>query len=119
MTSETEKLRRLLDERGVEHYDGVERTLWGKDASGYRFSADELTIGSMSVHMWCDTPEQAIAATLGAGTCHDEGTFSSWGLFTCSNCSIVFPLDAVKDAPSIGRTLPPNYCPNCGRRVEQ
>jgi predicted Zn-ribbon and HTH transcriptional regulator len=61
----TDELRRLLDERGVEHYDGVERTLWGKDASGYRFSADELTIGSMSVHMWCDTPEQAIAATLG------------------------------------------------------
>ena len=50
-------------------------------------------------------------------TCHDKGTFNSWGLFTCSNCSVVFPLDAVKDAPSIGRTLLPKYCPNCGRKV--
>lgn len=78
------------------------------------------------------TPSEAIEriATLGScncsdnctngertETCHDEGTFNSWGLFTCSNCSIVFPLDAVKDAPSIGRVIPPKYCPNCGAKV--
>lgn len=68
MTSATERIRAMLDERGVEHYDGTNGTLWGKDASGYRFSADELTSGRMSVHMWCETPEQAIAATLGNRT---------------------------------------------------
>ena len=59
-------LRRLLDERGVEHYDGTESTLWLKDEHGYRASADELSSGRLSVHIWCDTPEQAIAATLGS-----------------------------------------------------
>ena len=62
----TELLRRLLDERGVEHYDGTESTLWLKDEHGYRASADELSSGRLSVHIWCDTPEQAIAATLGS-----------------------------------------------------
>ena len=59
-------LRALLDERGVEHYDGTESTLWLKDEHGYRASADELSSGRLSVHVWCDTPEQAIAATLGS-----------------------------------------------------
>jgi len=62
----TERLRALLDERGVEHYDGTESTLWLKDEHGYRASADELSSGRLSVHIWCDTPEQAIAATLGS-----------------------------------------------------
>jgi len=62
----TTELRRLLDERGVEHYDGTESTLWLKDEHGYRASADELSSGRLSVHIWCDTPEQAIAATLGS-----------------------------------------------------
>ena len=61
----TELLCRLLDERGVEHYDGTESTLWLKDEHGYRASATELSSGRLSVHIWCDTPEQAIAATLG------------------------------------------------------
>ena len=60
------ELRRLLDECGVEHYDGTESTLWLKDEHGYRASADELSSGRLSVHIWCDTPEQAIAATLGS-----------------------------------------------------
>lgn len=62
--------------------------------------------------------EQAVEATLGRGTCHDTGTFKSWGLFTCSNCSIVIPLNAAKDAPEIGKVMPLKFCPNCGRRFE-
>lgn len=61
----TAEMRKLLDESGVEHYDGTESTLWLKDEHGYRASADELSSGRLSVHIWCDTPEQAIAATLG------------------------------------------------------
>ena len=103
--SATEELRRLLDERGVEHYDGRSGTLWGKDASGYRFSADELTSGRMSVHMWCDTPEQAVEATLGRGECFNtQNDFD----FMCSVCG-----KCVDD----GRLLGFNYCPSCGARV--
>ena len=63
----TEELRCMLDERGVEHYDGTECTLWLKDEQGYRASADELTSGRISLHLWCTTPQQAIDATLGRG----------------------------------------------------
>ena len=99
----TDRLRALLDERGVEHYDGTNGTLWGKDAIGYRFSADELTSGRMSVHMWCETPEQAVEATLGSGTCKltMDGTD---GCFGCSEC--------LENIPPLA-----NYCPNCGRKV--
>lgn len=101
----TDELRRILDERGVEHYDGTECTLWLKDEHGYRASADELTSGRLSVHIWCDTPEQAIAATLGAGTCHeveDEDT----GFIVCSECG------AVHD-----ESYTSYYCWCCGRKV--
>lgn len=102
----TDELRRMLDERGVEHYDGTKSTLWLKDEHGYRASADELTSGRLSVHIWCDTPAQAIAATLGAGTCHeveDEDT----GFIVCSECGAVHD----KDYTSY-------YCWCCGRRIE-
>ena len=61
----TDELRKLLDERGVEHYDGTETTLWLKDGTGYRASADLGLNGFIHLHLWCITPAQAIAVTLG------------------------------------------------------
>lgn len=66
----TEELRRMLDERGVEHYDGTERTLWGYEQTGedtgiYRFAASEISGGFLQFDMFRIVPEQAIAATLG------------------------------------------------------
>ena len=68
--SATDDLRRLLDERGVEHYDGTERTLWGYEQTGegagvYRFAASEINGGFLQFDMFRIRPEQAIAATLG------------------------------------------------------
>ena len=66
----TDELRRLLDERGVEHYDGTETTLWGyeptsESTGAYRIAADEISGGRMQVRMFNVTPTQAIEATLG------------------------------------------------------
>ena len=112
----TDELRRLLDERGVEHYDGTEMTLWLKDGHGYRASADELHSGRLSVHIWCDTPEQAIEATLGRGECqiHDcEGSFSAVNrpVWRC-DCGAF--MTQYTDATTYHK---PRYCPNCGRKV--
>jgi hypothetical protein len=122
MTS-TEELRRLLDERGVEWTadDGefVKETGWpymGELTAAFAEYYDGTT--RFACDTWCFTPEQAIEATLGRDTCHDIGTFKSWGLFTCSNCSIVIPLNAAKDAPRVGKSVPLKFCPNCGRRVK-
>jgi hypothetical protein len=86
----TERIRAMLDERGVEHYDGTERTLWGYEQTGedtgiYRFAASEISGGFLQFDMFRITPEQAITATLGTGTCHDEGDPSD---FCCSECGM-------------------------------
>lgn len=127
MTSATEVLRRLLDERGVEHYDGTERTLWGYEQTGedtgiYRFAASEISGGFLQFDMFRITPEQAIAATLGSCNCSDNCTngertetcHNVWDTeltgrlrFQCSNCG------------AVSLEITPNYCPICGRRIEQ
>jgi hypothetical protein len=116
----TETFRAQLDERGVEWWEDAfsseHRTVFdGKN--GVRYCVYQLGFELFISSILPVTPEQAIAATLGRGTCHDTGTFKSWGLFTCSNCSIVIPLNAVKDAPSVGKSMPLKFCPNCGREV--
>lgn len=68
--SATDELRAMLDERGVEHFDGCENTLWGYEQTSestgiYRYSADEISGSFVNVWLHHCTPEQAIAATLG------------------------------------------------------
>ena len=108
----TEELRKLLDERGMEHYDGVETTLWLKDGMGYRASADEGLNGFIHLRLWCTTPEQAIAATLGSGTC--ERTTTRNGKFKtkygrkvplCECCGYAIGDDRY------------NFCPKCGAKI--
>ena len=113
----TEVLRRLLDERGVE-WEGGERSLRWRDRYGVMMQAFPLASGELGMGVWSCTPEQAIAATLGAtdarptqaessGTCHeieDEDT----GFIVCSECG------AVHD-----ESYTACYCWCCGRRIEQ
>lgn len=98
----TEVLRRLLDERGVEwdgeSYESV--TFWNEETNMAVASDD------FDGRLWVSqrlTPEQAIAATLGQGTCKltMDGTD---GCFGCSEC--------LENIPPLA-----NYCPNCGRRI--
>lgn len=123
MTSATERLRALLDERGVEHYDGIESTLWLKDEHGYRASADEVSGGMMRLHVWCTSPEQAVAATLGPGTCEDVTSEDRTQAFTCSECGCWVAYDEYwetgiyVDGDGQAVHIHPRYCPNCGRRV--
>lgn len=116
----TDVLRRLLDERGVEHYDGTERTLWGYEQTGedtgiYRFAVSEISGGFLQFDMFRITPEQAIAATLGTGTCR----IKPWkmerdtGFYDCMECS---ECGYVTDVSEWAKAT---YCAGCGRRVEQ
>ena len=127
MTNATEVLRRLLDERGVEwgnvRNDGSESdylTEWQFEENQGKAIAIEWAVGSglsVEIHRYHLTPEQAIAATLGVGTCravsmrerdkrpylHDE--------LVCSKCGCQL-------AHEFGHVWQ-HFCPNCGRRVEQ
>jgi predicted RNA-binding Zn-ribbon protein involved in translation (DUF1610 family) len=116
--SATDELRRMLDERGVEWTapNSILRddmTSWV--ANGFDYDAFEVPDGTLvlsAAHQDDLTPEQAIAATLGAGTCHNvheppkDTTFWPAPHFKCSECGEVHV--------SMQYVF---YCPNCGRKV--
>ena len=123
----TDDLRRLLDERGVEYATddntASKDTMWTTQNGGWMFDCDYMeplnakpgTIGAKTELMiYGYTPEQAIAATLGVGECHDEGGIGSKypAAFICSECgwsSTVF---------AFGGNMP-QFCPECGRKVKR
>ena len=120
----TDELRRLLDERGVEWQDTGKRLTVGngvripiqteyEQSCGGRWSTvTEALSGTLNVNNL--TPEQAIYATLGRGTCQIETT-ESWlpaeRYHRCKHCGAFF---AVLDASG---DIPPCVCPNCGAKV--
>lgn len=69
--SATERLRALLDERGVE-YGGSEVVVYFEDLRGYKVSAWDAPRRYGDVLSICltATPEQAVEATLGRGNEH-------------------------------------------------
>ena len=113
MTSATKRLRALLDERGVEWDYGI------GGAYTTEFSANGVMLNFRD---WGDgvicstilTPEQAVAATLGPGTCHAVFEVDAMseddrvGEFVCSECGETF---------GVGRDQLPHYCPACGKKV--
>lgn len=73
----TDELRRLLDELGVEHegedFKRYAYTYWGDWVFMEPLDAKPHTLGAQCELMLAPaTPEQAIAATLGAGTLQAE-----------------------------------------------
>ena len=121
----TDELRRMLDERGIRHFDyaksGWSQTQWEAPDGNRHFTYntyDNEAKTAKLVIAWFPTPAQAIEATLGRGTCkpiisdnltESEGTGDAW-----ANCSECGHLLFVLTDPSSEK---PNYCPNCGARV--
>ena len=112
----TERLRQLLDERGVEWQEHVwggkhsVTTLWR--ARGVRWHYRENRFAELRLHADGLDPEQAVDATLGRGTCKVEGSidygeFGCWQYDLSCGCRILWP-----------DSEPPKFCPECGRKVE-
>ena len=128
MESSTKILRRLLDERGVEH-EGGERSLRWRDRYGVMMQAFPLANGELGMGVWSCTPAQAIAATLTATdarptqeessvTCHDKNGFDVTFGFECTVCGAM--TDGYMLSPAdTGHYKQFNFCPMCGRRIEQ
>ena len=115
----TERLRQLLDERGVEWSDLDTRTGepsdyvtdWNVPDAGWAVARE---IGGYLSYTWVmgerPTPEQAVEATLGRGTCHVAYKHPEYPCSDdeiCSECGASFYCYAEV-----------NFCPTCGRRVE-
>lgn len=118
--SATDELRRMLDERGAEWWEEDGHTLWYGESIHHAASAfSSFLFGENErVHLNAMvTPEQAIEATLGRGTCHaiphdnlneSEGMGDAWE--TCSECGALLAV-ITDNQPT------PNFCPNCGAKV--
>ena len=85
----TDELRFMLDERGVEYRtygrNSSDTVTWFDLPDGREVSFEEFDSNTTLFKVWCATPEQAIAATLGVGTCKDDGDPSD---FCCSECGV-------------------------------
>lgn len=121
----TDELRKLLNERGVEHSDF---------ASAYRLSTrwqdnsrrviehqlrKDADIGDMGIVRNL-TPEQAIEATLGRGECKNVSDPPEG--FYCSSCGwgdFAEPSHLLTTAKFTDNDGGPNYCPNCGKPVKR
>ena len=121
----TDELRRLLDGRGTEYYPKhADETVWtASNNVAHVWACNDLIDGYLEIHMRPITPEQAVEATLGGGTCHitvednlaeTEGMGDVW--LECSACHWQMLLEPT--TPLFGYCPPLfSYCPNCGRKV--
>ena len=105
------ELHKALDAAGIDYWVAQGLTFWncpdGRECVAYGYQANGMPMLAVKIVGITD-PEQAIAATLGR-TCHNV---SKWvNVFECSECG--FDYDFITE-PYQG----PNFCPNCGRRVE-
>ena len=109
------ELMKLLDERGEHYVHDGHCVTWRYYTDPH--TATESMDGTLIVTGL--TPEQAIAATLGSGTCNLKDTTSPtnddyWNSAMCSECGAEFTcaiFGADMNAPDAF------YCPNCGRKV--
>ena len=112
----TDELRRLLDERGVEWWQSANTlgyifTRWHSPIFGDEVVAMENGEEGLVLFDHFVTPEQAVAATLGPGTCREVKIDRYWR--GCGECGYVWEF-----MYGIDKCERPRYCPNCGRRVE-
>ena len=125
----TDILRARLDERWVEYeapHAGF--TIVRTDNAVCKFyeTLEEPERGVFAVVMtdWL-TPEQAIAATLGQGTCKVDvlntgdcaGYECSEYIMHCNGCGHDFGHVLYNEDGDVWMSEPPNFCPNCGRRI--
>ena len=111
------ELHKALIDRGIDYWVAQGITFWNRDDGceclAYGYKVDGVPKLAIKVVGFTD-PEQAIAATLGAGTCQVETT-ENWlpaeRYHRCRHCGAFF---AVLNASG---DIPPHVCPNCGRRV--
>ena len=119
----TDELRRLLDERGVEwrkapHYSSESQdneTIF--EGNGIEWYTNDHMNGRLGLRTlrYEVTPEQAVEATLGRGTCRmtrvEDEERILYGWMECSECGPVYPPAAERIQDAV------KFCPFCGRKV--
>ena len=100
----SDEVRKLLDERGIEHFDyGHENHVWwcGADNVGWHAESRPSVNGSYVKIEAVLTPAQAIAATVGEE--HE--------MHICRRCGVAYELNIIDKGFGKSR-----FCPNCGHK---
>lgn len=121
-----ERLRELLDERGVNHVGTGGMTRWASDNGCVCRAYSRPNPLTVDVAIMDASPEQAIAATLGRGGCKVDvlntgdcaGYECSEYIMHCNGCGHEFGHVLYNEDGEVWMSEPPHFCPNCGRRVE-
>lgn len=115
------ELHKALKDAGIDFWMAQGMTFWnckdGRECVAYGYQSDDGPRLAIKI-VGLTTPEQAIAATLGSGTCHDNGNIER---FICSECGCRLALQDDDWEATMwlddGAAMVPRFCPNCGRRV--
>lgn len=115
----TDELRRILDERGVEWWQSVNMlgcvfTRWYSPLFSDEVVAMENGDGELELFSHLMTPEQAIEATLGRGTCRLESMHGYTDPYVATRYVVELSCHTLDDWPE---SEPPAYCPWCGAKV--
>lgn len=116
------KLKAMLDERGVKYRDNVYscNTQWMSLNRGAAYASQcKHDESLLELTVYTVTPQQAIDATLGRGECKDTGGADE---FCCSECGCVLRLtdrDGLNTLCTGFIVDCPHYCPSCGRQVQR
>lgn len=122
----TDRLRALLDERGVKWQDNSDKsvlnTTWNYKKCWFNEFPGRWTVWGMADR---GTPEQAVEATLGCGECAmtslDTGNEAAYEhyehIMHCKHCHHEFGYVQYNEDGGTWMDEPPRYCPNCGMRV--
>lgn len=127
----TDRLRALLDERGVEWDNTLSDGAKSAYFTEWMFNSDEETAVArewsegeldVTVCLYNLTPEEAVDVTLGRGECHNHSPNSPGKMprLRCSECGCITTLDVPNGgAGYVGETVMawPMFCSNCGRKV--
>ena len=120
-----ERTQELLDERGVKHVGNGGMTKWTNEDGCVCRAYTRPGHLTIDVAIMDASPEQAISATLGPGTCRIDvlntgdcaGYECSEYIMHCNRCGHEFGHVLYNEDGDVWMSEPPNYCPNCGRRI--
>ena len=106
--SAIERTRELLNERGVKHVGDGGMTRWTNESGCVCRAYTRPGHLTVDVAIMDASPEQAIAATLGPGTCHITREPGSDRLWYCDRC---------KSYHEHSSDYAWEFCPRCGAKA--